>query len=260
MLAGKPAVRRRARRGGDKRSGKPRKIVLSIKKQDKGLLIGKDVLAEFGAERRKAFVDPGEPCFGGLRQSAAISHKGGMIAVKNPQLLGAKAKSRPLRVERGDALKQLAAQIDLTLIAGEPRRDLLLKRLKSVIGIGRCKIEENRANTAEIAAAPLQRPDCIFERRRAQILRDRRHLGPRAGERGLERLLEMAWSDLFKRWRLKRPCPWRKQRVLRKNILLFHGTLIQFRALTQNHSITIFGACRARPFSRLAFTCAAISR
>ena len=126
--------------------GKPCEIVLRVENQHIVLFIGENILAEFRAERGEALVDLGEPRLGCVRQAAAIAHKGGMIAIENPQLFGVEAEFALAPMKRGDPLKQRVVQIDVALMAGELWRDLPFDRFDFVIGVGAREIEENRAN------------------------------------------------------------------------------------------------------------------
>src|SRR5205807_319979 len=143
MLAGKAAVRRSPRRGGDERRGKTGEIVLRRENQHIGFFIGENVLSEFGGERREALGDCGEPHLGFLRQAAAIAHKSDMIALENPRLFGIKLEFAAPRIKHVDALKHRAVQTDSAAMPGKFWRDLAFDRLNLVIGVGARQMEEN---------------------------------------------------------------------------------------------------------------------
>src|SRR5262245_19444301 len=118
MLAGKPALRRRRARRLTDKIRQPRQIVLALELKRIGLLVGKDILAERGAERCEPLVDLSEPLtrVGIERRAGALEHQ--VVALQHACLLGIAAERLAALPEGVDTAEQRLVEQDAVPVAG----------------------------------------------------------------------------------------------------------------------------------------------
>ncbi len=211
-LAGKPPLFGGGLRGGDEAVGEAGPIVIT-EFHDPVLLVGKQMVAEAGAEIGEPFVDLGHPLLRGLVKAGAGTVEAGIGALQKSHLLGGQTQARALLVQQGDAAEQHRIHHDRVPVPGHPRRHLLVDLEDGRVRMRRDKIVEHGGHAVQQFAGTLQCRDGVGEVGRCRILRNRSDLGSMIREGPLEGREKMLRLDGIEGRRLKWSLPGRKQRI-----------------------------------------------
>ena len=199
--------------GGDEAVGQAGAVVLA-ELQRPALLVGKQVVAEAGAEMGQPLVDLGHPLLGGLVEAGAGAVEADVGPLQQPHLLAGQPERGAVVVQLRDPAEQHGVHHDRIPVPRHPQRDLLVDLQHRRVRVRRDQGVEHRRDLGEQLAGALQRRDGVVEVGRRRIVNDCGDLGRVVGEGLLEGRQEVLRRDLVERRRLERRLPGRQQRVV----------------------------------------------
>ena len=190
-VAGKAALPGFTFHGFAHERGQAGKFGLIGKLKREGLLVGEDVLAECGAERREALHDLDEARSRRGAERRAGTAEGHMIALQHALLFGVEIEPVGPAHERVDAAEQGFVGVDPVPVARQLRRNLALDLEQRGVAVRADEQVEGGAHAFQQPPAQLQGGDRVGEIRRVGLRRNGRDLGVVLGEGACVSLPEM---------------------------------------------------------------------
>jgi hypothetical protein len=137
-----------------------------------------------------------------------------MQPLQEPALLGLQRQRIAALNQRIEAGEQSRIALDRRPMRGQPRRQPALDRLQCGRGVRSAQAAEDRLDARQQPAAAIERRGGVVERRRLGPGGDAFYLGAMRGKRDVERRLEVAGLDPFKRRQAQVLGPALQQRVV----------------------------------------------